>query len=522
MPTPEAASRNAGSRLDVRSRALRRGAWFAVLMLLVFLLVRPALRPDPKPDSVPDLRVPSSAPSELDETETPRPYPPSPLPSTATPPPIPNAKPAPYAWGAQVKSLRPDLVSPEVVMAPDATPDLDQPVIAAGKTWVLMTGEGILGRESTAPDARIRLHGLDAVTGRRRWQLAMPYGLCGSHLLDGKLACASGETVDETTGLPTRWRLQLVDPASGKVTASTTVDGWFTMAAVQSDRFILVEQAQPAPKLVVHAFTASLAPAWRTDLSVHPLHAGFFSGNRFVTRHDLTVPKGLALEKVRLRQVDQMLALWGTRHMAFLDLTNGKVRGVLACSRLVDDGVRIWCNEQGRAAAYSRDLKPLFRTAPGVRLAHPRVDRRHGDRSVPVFVNQHGQVVGVNRAMGKTQGVIADTSAHSTVADALEPIAVQAGGSIFIDDASGVIGLDQSGTKAVWAVQDYVTLEVLSHGKQALLSDQQVLDVVDPVTGAVSARFKDLPGYTIAGVGNPADDAIISVGLDGLWRLRLP
>lgn len=506
-----------------RVRSLRLAAWLAVLVVLGYLVINPMVRrPAAPPSDVPDLRVPTVTPSAPEGTQTPRPYPPSPLPSTATPPPIPKAKPAVYAWGVQAKTLRPDLVSPEVVMAPEATPDTDRPVVAAGKIWLVLTGEGILSRETKPPDAKIRLHGLDAATGRQLWQLAMPYGLCATHLLQGKLACASGETLDGATGLPTRWKLHLIDPATGRVTASGTADGWFTMATVQDGRFILVEQAQPAPKLVVHAFTATLTPAWRTDLSSQPRHADFFSQNRVVTRHDLTVPKGLALEKVRLRQVDHMLVLWGVGPSAFLDLADGRLRAMPGCSRMVDDGKQIWCNEQGRAVAYSRDLKPLFRTAPGVRLAFPAVDRRHGGRSAPVFVNQLGQVVGVDRATGKTLGVIVDTSPHNTPMGYAEPGAAQAGDAVFVDDASGIIALDPAATKARWAVQDYVTLEVLSHGKQVLVSDQTVLDVLDPTTGRVAARFNDLPGYAVVGIGEVADDAFAGVGLDGIWRLRLP
>ncbi|MEL4358762.1 MULTISPECIES: PQQ-binding-like beta-propeller repeat protein [unclassified Luteococcus] len=500
---------------------LRWAAWFSVLAVLGFLLVRPLVARDPEPDEVPDLRVPSTLPTPQ-QPSTPRPYPPSPLPSTATAPARPNAQPAHYAWGVQAKSLRLDLVSAELSFSPDGSADDDRPVIGAGQTWLVLTGEGTLGREETAPDRKIRLHGLDATTGRQRWQLDLPFGLCAREPLDGKVACASAAERDGATGLPTRWTLQLLDPATGRAVRTAALDGWFSMVAVQSGRFLLVEQAQPAPHLVVHAVGKDLSPAWRTDLSSQPLHGSFFSQNRYITRRDLTVPTGLALERVRIRQVDQMVALWGRVGTAFLNASDGRLVALPRCSRMVDDGQRIWCNDADGATAYSRQLKPLHRTQPGIRLAHPRIDRRHGDRSVPVFLNQHKQVVGVDPATGRTRAVIADTSSTDTFAGPLEPTAVQAGRTVLVDDAGGLVALDQAGSRAVWAVPDYTSVLALSHGERVLLGDRSVLDVVDPTTGRVEARFRDLPGFAVVGVGSPRDQAVVAVGLDGVWRLRLP
>lgn len=497
--------------------------WVAVVVLTALLVVGWLLRPRaPEPDAVPDLRVPSDAPTLGGPVNTPRPYPPSPLPSSAMAPAPPAQEIAEYRWSVQVKVLRPDLDAPQLVLSPDGSAD-DVAIPQAKGVWMVMTGQTGIAATPRVPDAKVRVHGLDAATGRELWQREMPFGLCATQLLDDKLACASSLARDDRTGLPTRWRLHLLDPATGKTLAQRDVDAWLAMLTVRQDRLVLVEQRQPAPHLAVSGYSSALAPVWRADLAKQALHLGFFSHNRFVYRPDLSPPDGLALQKVRFRQVDSMLTLWSTGPTAFLNLADGKVLGVPRCSRMYDDGQRIWCNERQRAVAWSRDLaKVVARTEGGVRLAHPTLDLRHGGRSVPIFVNPSGQVVQVDATTGRTGAVIADTAGRETFAGPLEPSTTQAGGTVLIDDSDGIIGLDAAGQRARWAAPDYLSARVLSHGDKVLVQDRGRLDVLDPATGRVTARLGQLKGQAVVAVGSLADDTFASIGMDEVARLQMP
>ena len=249
---------------------LRMAAWMAAVALTASLMVGWLVRPQaPEPEDVPDMGVPSNAPTLGGPVNTPRSYPPSPLPSSAMAPAPPAQEIAEYRWSVRAKVLRPELDAPRSLFSPDGSADGAATPQAKG-VWVVMTGQTGIAAKPRVPDAKVRVHGLDAGTGRQLWHREMPFGLCATQLLGDRLACASSLARDDRTGLPTTWRLQLLDPATGKILAQRAVDAWLAMLTVRQDRLVLVEQRQPAPRLVVSGYSSSLTPVWRAAWPSRP------------------------------------------------------------------------------------------------------------------------------------------------------------------------------------------------------------------------------------------------------------
>lgn len=245
-------------------------AWMAAVALTASLMVGWLVRPQaPEPEDVPDMGVPSNAPTLGGPVNTPRSYPPSPLPSSAMAPAPPAQEIAEYRWSVRAKVLRPELDAPRSLFSPDGSADGAATPQAKG-VWVVMTGQTGIAAKPRVPDAKVRVHGLDAGTGRQLWHREMPFGLCATQLLGDRLACASSLARDDRTGLPTTWRLQLLDPATGKILAQRAVDAWLAMLTVRQDRLVLVEQRQPAPRLVVSGYSSSLTPVWRAAWPSRP------------------------------------------------------------------------------------------------------------------------------------------------------------------------------------------------------------------------------------------------------------
>ena len=86
------------------------------------------------------------------------------------------------------------------------------------------------------------------------------------------------------------------------------------------------------------------------------------------------------------------LALWAGGRTAFVDAASGRLVMMPHCSRLVDDGKRLWCNEVDGATAYSYAGRRLVRVH-GPRLAFPDDDGTGQDRNRPVFLDDDGAAV---------------------------------------------------------------------------------------------------------------------------------
>lgn len=73
---------------------------------------------------------------------------------------------------------------------------------------------------------------------------------------------------------------------------------------------------------------------------------------RISAEHRGAQDSGLALDRRRFREVGSgLIAVWAGQRTAFIDIAGGKLIMMPHCSRLVDDGSRLWCNETDGASA---------------------------------------------------------------------------------------------------------------------------------------------------------------------------
>lgn len=257
--------------------------------------------------------------------------PPRRAPRTTTTP-VPRLAPLPTDWVVSAASLRPGT---EFRTAPEGL--IEGPaVIDGGATWVVVT---------TAKTGGDVVHGLATDSGREAWSRPYEDAYCTA-AGPGMVACA-GRLARDEHGLGVRWRLDLLDAATGAARASREIDATLSGLALTPAGIVVIEQRQPAP----HAVLTALAPAdlterWRLDLAGVAGQERLFSDNRIVVR-DLPVPDGPALDRPRFRTVagGRLLAFWSGAGTAFVEPATGRLVGLLACSRLVDDGVRLWCND---------------------------------------------------------------------------------------------------------------------------------------------------------------------------------
>lgn len=421
-----------------------------------------------------------------------RSFPPSPLPADATGAALPPATPTNPVWSITAEQLRPELEAPEL-LDPANTTDSPRHVIDAGRTWVVLSGNKHLDLDLVREDAKVVVHGLLAATGEPVWHRPMRSGLCADELLGGRLACAAAIRIDSATGLGTQWRLELLDPATGQPTAQRTVDGWFTQLEVVDGRLVVLEQRQPAPQAVVRSFAADLTPLGTTSLADRPNHRLMFSTNRQIVRGDLTVPKGPALDRVRVSTAGRWLAVTAGA-TAFLDPATGRVAAMPVCSRVAVEGARIWCNEPLRARAYGSDIAPGMATQDDVRLGFVRGDGRSPAAPAPFFLNAEGQVVRVEAGTGGTLGIALATEPASSFAGQVPVRAHVSDGLVFVA-ADGLVGLDAASFAPRWGQVGIRHLDglVARPDGSAVVTDLNQVFVLDPATGTVSrtTRVRD-------------------------------
>lgn len=415
----------------------------------------------------------------------------------------------PITWTTSVEDLRTDLPQAELLMAMDGSFD-DARVIEAGKVWLVMS--------SDTNDQRIELHGIDSTTGRPLWNRSLADGLCASETVRGSVFCAASIATDPVTGLGTRWRLALLDPITGEERRGVDWDGWLTLVHVDGERIMLVEQRMPAPHAVLTGLNAKLAKTWAIDLSDQAQHEGLFSDNRIYQRK-LPIPKGPALDRPRLRKIaDGLTALWSGRTTAFIDPARGRLVGMPRCSRLVDDGERLWCNQGGVAAALSYQLKPLYQTALNTRLAFPNPDRRFGDVSDPIFLESDGKAVRVDLTNGKTVGALVDTRNGSVWRVVTSPQTSYTKGLTLISDSTRSFAVNARTGDLLWQRDDLRrTGDALDWNGKLLLLDSDVW-LLNRETGDTQSSYRQSYGLYTQLLG----EVLIGIGPEGIARLANP
>ncbi len=412
-------------------------------------------------------------------------------------------------WTLPAPSLRPDLAKAELVGDVDGTFD-DHRVIDAGQAWVVLTGD--------ANDNAVWVHGLDPGSGRELWKHALDNGLCAADLVGTAVLCASAIEQDPATGLGTRWHLALLDPATGDERNGVDWTGWLTLLHVDGDRVLLVEQRQPAPHAVLTVLNGSLQQRAQLDLREQSQHEGLFSDNRIFSRK-LPIPDGPALDRPRVRQVaDGLTALWAGRTTVFVDLAKAALVSMPRCSRLVDDGERLWCNQGNLAAALSYSLTPLYETDLGTRLAFPDRDPRAGDVTDPVFLRTDGGAVRVDLTTGRTVGPLVNSRNGSAFGMVTAPRTAFVDGITLVSDSSQLFAVKARTGELLWQQQNPAHFDAAYAWDGRLLLTGYQLRVVDPDSGTVVRSYRQTLGlYT-----RPVAEALVGVGPDELARLVDP
>lgn len=221
------------------------------------------------------------------------------LPSVAArvskaPPPVtpsvssrPQIDPIPVLWSVRPSTLRRDVTKPEFVPDLDGSFESDR-ALNVGLVWLVATDEG--------PGTPTVVHALDPVTGAERWHRATPEARCANRPLPDGIVCAEALANDPNTGLCVRWRLVVLDPATGAKVRHRDLDAWLSILRVREGRILLVEERLPAPHVVLTGLDAALNQTWQHDLAKVAGHADFFSDNR-ITNRGSRIPPGPALDR---------------------------------------------------------------------------------------------------------------------------------------------------------------------------------------------------------------------------------
>jgi hypothetical protein len=411
-------------------------------------------------------------------------------------------------WHVEATALRPDLSAPRLVGAVDGA--FDGPYVAdLTDVWVLTSGSE-QAQETV-------LHALDPASGDVVWERALDGVLCATEAHAAGLPCASVLERDPGTGLGVRWQLHLIDPGTGEDLAAGEVEAWVTAVRLVGDTFVLLEQRQPAPHAVLRGFGTDLEERWTLDLAGEPGHEGLFSENRVVNRPEPERP-GLALDRPRLREVGPgLLAVWSGMRTAVVTPGPGDLLAMPQCSRLVDDGERLWCNEPESTAAYSYAGDHLF-TVPGLRLAFPDHDGRGDDRTRPVFIDEDGDVYSVDGESGEVRRRYLRAGTGSAFGMTIMPGASWTDGHTLVDHGTGVALLAPQADEVAWTNElAEMSDPPIARGDDLVLGGHELV-TLDLATGVETSRVRQPYGlYTVAVGGE-----IVGVGPDEIARLDLP
>lgn len=436
-------------------------------------------------------------------TPTPPPPAPSPFDQTYNNLPRPTQE-APTTWVQTVADLRQGTQG-RLESSPHGFSDAE-PIIDAGDIWGLITRKERGGEN--------RLHGLDPATGEERWAVDLEGAYCAKDLLNEHFVCA--EATEWTSGQGTSWTLHLIDPRTGETTTSAPFDGWVAAVAVADGHLVILEQRLPAPHAVVTALDSTFTQAWQFDLTQEPGHDDMFSENRVWYRAE-RFPEGPALDRPRIRTVaGGLTALWVGQRTVFLDVAGGRMAGFLHCSRLVDDGERLWCNAGNHAVAYDYELQPLFTTADGVRLAFPLGDRRASDISIPAFLGRDGALMRVNPTTGETEGVLVATQSGSAFGMATAPSVATVDGVLLASDDRRSAAVSADG-EVRWQVDFRLSMREAFAVDGSVLVGDSTIHQIDLATGEVIDGWRVVHGHGFAATS----DAFYSYGLEEVARLGL-
>lgn len=434
-------------------------------------------------------------------------------------------RPMKVSWKLQPTTLRPDLPGAQFIGAIDG--DFSGPRVAGeklpddGDLWLVLTGD--------KDERRMILHAVDPDTGQVRWQRPMEGGLCATGSGEAGIVCASTLERDQKSGAGRRWLLQTLDPKTGAVERSVERNGWFSALHRSGDTVVALEQREPAPHAVLRGFDAqTLKQRWIDDLSDEPGHDEMFSTNKVINRK--LPDREQVLDRPRFRDVgpdaekgtdggsDQatgLVALWAGTRTAFVQPDSGKLVMMPHCSRLVDDGKRLWCNEVAGAASYSYRGKLLHRVK-GPRLAFPGDDGVGRDRNRPVFIDEGGAPTQVDLESGKVGGAYAAPGAGSAWGMKTTPETESVGRYTFLIGEAGAMLVDPKKDKIIWNNEDITISDTpILRGHEVLLGNNR-WDVLDVRTGEPRATVKSEGLYMVA-IG----DRIAGVGPDEICLQRL-
>ena len=410
-------------------------------------------------------------------------------------------------WRLDAAGLRADLPGARFLGSIDGSFQRSY-VAEVGGLWLTTTGDP--NAASTA------LHALDPATGAVRWERDLDGVLCATEAPKAGLLCASVVARDPATGLGTRWRLHRLDPVTGQDRATRDVDGWFTAVHWSGGAFVGLEQREPSPHAVVRAFaTSDLRPLWSVDLAQEPGQAEMFSEDRIILRPEPKRP-GVALDRPRLRDVgDGLLAVWAGQRTAFVDPDDGRLVMMPHCSRLVDDGTRLWCNEVDGVTAYSYAGRQLVRVR-GPRLAFPEDDGTGVDRNRPVFLDDDGAAVSVDPKTGKVGRPWTPPGAGSAFGVVTMPQAETVGNRTFLVGGAGTMLLDERQDRVVWRNAEIRVGDVPIVRGDSVLIGSGGLTRVDLATGTAQDVVRTDGLYTV-GVG----DRVAGVGPESISLVDL-
>ncbi|GAB2584131.1 PQQ-binding-like beta-propeller repeat protein [Microlunatus antarcticus] len=426
---------------------------------------------------------------------------------STTPPVTTRPGAVPNVWSIGPARLSPTVTGARFLGSIDGS--FQQSYVAeVGGLWLTTTGDP--NAASTA------LHALDPATGEVRWQRDLDGVLCATEAPKAGLLCASVLERDPATGLGTRWRLHRLDLTTGQDRATRDVDGWFTAVHWSGSTFVGLEQREPSPHAVVRGFAVTdLRPVWTVDLAREPGQAEMFSEDRIIRRPEPERP-GVALDRPRLRDVgDGLVAVWAGQRTAFVDPGSGRLVMMPHCSRLVDDGTRLWCNEVDGATAYAYDGRRLVRVR-GPRLAFPGDDGIGVDRSRPVFLDDDGAAVSVDVKTGKVGSPWTPPGRGSAFGVTTMPSAATTGDRTFLVGGAGTMLLDGRQDRVVWRLPGVTVGDVpIVRGDEVLVGTSR-LTRVDLVTGQAGDEIRTDGLYTVA-VG----DRVAGVGPEGISLVDL-
>lgn len=417
-------------------------------------------------------------------------------------------------WVVQDADLRPELDEPDFVGELDGSFDGNY-LVDAGPAWLAMTGDEAGGD--------IALHGLDPESGEEVWRRELDGGLCAPDPLpDGLVFCASALQRDRATDLGTRWRLHLLDPATGQDARTADVEAWASAVHVAGETLMVLEEREPSPHAVVSGFTAQLEPRWSLDLVGREHHDDLFSDDRIIGRPGPGVERdGPIMDRTRFRDVGprgRTVAIWAGMATAFVDPASGELLGLPWCSRLVDDGERLWCNEPDGAVAYSYGLDELHRVER-IRLLFPGTDGGAAtDVTRPVFADEDGRVFSVDRGTGHVNGPFADLGTGSAFGQTIEPSVSTSKGHTFISGENGLALLTPGSDELAWFNREVDNVDAPIVREDDLLAGTFEFRLLSLSDGRERHVLRQPYGiYTV-----PVGEEIAGVGLDELALLDIP